>query len=78
VILLGRSPTTSANPMYPVLVANLELACAGMLALDQDAPWTSTRCGMALIKSLASLRRSAYSRDRVVPYSFLHPLCVLP
>jgi segregation and condensation protein A len=30
------------------LVASLELARAGTLALDQDAPWTSIRCSTGM------------------------------
>jgi hypothetical protein len=40
------------------LVAGLELARAGTLALDQDAPWTSIRCsiGMTITTALGASR----------------------
>ncbi len=40
------------------LVAGLELARAGTLALDQDAPWTPIRCsiGMTITAALGDLR----------------------
>jgi segregation and condensation protein A len=43
------------------LVASLELARAGTLALDQDAPWTSIRCstGMTITAALGDSRLQA-------------------